>query len=50
MKHSNFIGKFRYGESRNIHQKIIEEVIKEIGLVETFLCVSTEDRVQEVLK
>lgn len=50
MKHSNFIGKFRYGETRNIHQKMIEEVIKEIGFVETFFCVSTEDMVQEVLK
>lgn len=36
MKHCNFTGKFRYGESRNINQKMIEEVIKEIGLVEGF--------------
>lgn len=36
MKHSDFIGKFGYGESGNIHQKMTEEVIKEIGLVEGF--------------
>lgn len=49
MKCCNFIGQFKYGESSNINQKILEEVITEIGFVGGFF-ESTEDMVQEVLK
>lgn len=40
VEHRNYVGKFRYRESKNINQKKIKEVIKDIELVNGyFVCV-----------